>query len=79
MDFQNDALRTFSYWLKYSLSQNHFENPFQGMRRSTGSNELHLQPEKLKSKPFSEPEVTCSHPPDGVSDIKKRHLAENII
>lgn len=49
------------------------------MRRSTGSNELHLQPEKLKSKPFSEPEVTCSHPPDGVSDMKKRHQVENLI
>lgn len=49
------------------------------MRRSSGSTELHLQPEKLKCKPFSEPEVTCSHPPDGVSDMKELHQAENLI
>ena len=46
------------------------------MKRSTGSKELHLQPGILTSKPFSEPEVVFSHPPDGVSDIKKRHQAE---
>jgi len=35
------------------------------MKRSAGSKELHLQPEILTSKVFSEPEVTFSHSPDG--------------
>ena len=49
------------------------------MKRSAGSKELHLQPEILTSKVFSEPEVTFSHSPDGVSDIKKRNQAEYAI
>ena len=38
------------------------------MRRSKGSKELHLQPELLKptSSRENEPEVTGSHPLDGV-------------
>ena len=50
------------------------------MKRSAGSKELHLQPDKFKSEPFSgredEPEV--SYPPDGVRCINKRvQIVEN--
>ena len=44
------------------------------MKRSEGSKELHLQPDKFKTEPFSgredEPEV--SYPPDGVRCTNKR-------
>ena len=50
------------------------------MKRSEGSKELHLQPDKLKSEPVSgredEPEV--SYPPDGVRCIYERvQIVEN--